>query len=187
MGIGGGAVSIDSSGGGIDVVVRFTVAYERTEGVARRASCRVASIVWSVRKQGRESRDGKRNRLGLSHAKVPLRVSPLASHTAHGTTGELWQTKWSRQNRPRSAWSSGNPPGSRSVSRSSRSSSLLSLDFDADRLSSQVEHGQIERKEPQQTGQTYNMWYHKWARPCFFRFPPFDLRLALTRAAVLRP
>ncbi|GAA5951203.1 hypothetical protein JCM8115_005086 [Rhodotorula mucilaginosa] len=27
----------------------------------------------------------------------------------------------------------------------------------------QVEHGQIEKREPQQTGQTYNMWYHKWA------------------------
>lgn len=26
----------------------------------------------------------------------------------------------------------------------------------------QVEHGQIEKREPQQTGQTYNMWYHKW-------------------------
>ncbi|GAA5913052.1 active spliceosome conformation promoter CWC2 [Sporobolomyces salmoneus] len=27
----------------------------------------------------------------------------------------------------------------------------------------QVEQGQIEKKQPEQTGQTYNHWYHKWA------------------------
>ncbi|CEQ41855.1 SPOSA6832_03601, partial [Sporobolomyces salmonicolor] len=27
----------------------------------------------------------------------------------------------------------------------------------------QVEQGQVEKKQPEQTGQTYNVWYHKWA------------------------
>ncbi|GAA5839068.1 hypothetical protein JCM5353_008722 [Sporobolomyces roseus] len=27
----------------------------------------------------------------------------------------------------------------------------------------QVEQGQVEKKQPEQTGQTYNSWYHKWA------------------------
>lgn len=27
----------------------------------------------------------------------------------------------------------------------------------------QVEQGQVEKKQPEQTGQTYNHWYHKWA------------------------
>jgi len=26
----------------------------------------------------------------------------------------------------------------------------------------QVEQGQVEKKQPEQTGQTYNSWYHKW-------------------------
>lgn len=29
---------------------------------------------------------------------------------------------------------------------------------------SQVEVGQIEKKAPEQTGQTFNVWYHKWVR-----------------------
>jgi len=40
----------------------------------------------------------------------------------------------------------------------------------------QVEQGQIEKKQPEQTGQTYNHWYHKWVRTRYLLSSPSSFR-----------
>jgi len=50
---------------------------------------------------------------------------------------------------------------------------------DATRARTQVEEGQIEPRVVEQTGQTYNLWYHKWVRPA----PPPSLPPSLERSS----